>query len=107
MAKGHVHLNPVPPGQKKMFWLFVGVSITFIVVGWVLSTKASLSHEFSQVKDQVSGSIEQAADRFEEVEALKEVTGEDSRTFNEAVEEAIAAYEEITAEAENENQENQ
>ena len=41
------------------------------------------------------------------MEALKEVTGEDSRTFNEAVEEAIAAYEEITAEAENENQENQ
>jgi len=103
VAKGHVHLNPVSPGRKKLLWFFVGISVVLIGAGWILSTKASLNYEFSQMKGQIDSSIEQAADHFqaaETVETVKEAVGEESRTFNEALEEAMAAYEELKAEKE-------
>jgi hypothetical protein len=103
MAKGHVHLNPIPPGRKKLLWVFMGISVALIGTGWILSTRASLSHEFSQMKDQIDGSIEQASDHLEaaeKVESVKEAVDEETRTLNEALDEAMAAYEELKLEEE-------
>ena len=94
MPKGHVHLNPLPPKKKRLFWASVIIAVVLVGIGWIISIRAALSPDFAQIRQGFDESIHDIAEQVKPVgeEAGGQVS-ENLQEFSEAVEEAQAAYE--------------
>ncbi len=84
-----ISLRPLNKRQRRWFWVFLGVGIVIVVIGWLVTIRQVASSTLSSLRSQVDKGLEKASDGLKDVESSVE---EKQSTFSDALEEAQKGY---------------